>query len=57
MWIKSKINGKDLPVMIDTGATSRCTAQHCVETSSNIPKLLQGVYVGTGLLQYVTMSV
>lgn len=43
--------------MIDTGATSRCTAQHCVETSSNIPKLLQGVYVGTGLLQYVTMSV
>ena len=36
--------------MIDTGATSSCSAQHCVETSSNIPKLLQGEYVGSGIV-------
>ena len=49
MWIASTINGQQLPVMVDTGATPSCVALRCVEASPHLKSLPRREYVGAGI--------
>ena len=50
LWLKGTLAGHELPMLLDSGATICCIAQHCVKASPQLKSLFRKPYIGSGLL-------
>ena len=50
LWFNGTLAGQDIPLLLDSGATTCCIAQRCVEGSPSLRTLAKEPYQGPGLL-------
>ena len=50
LWFHGTLAGQDIPSLLDSGATTCCIAQRCVEGSPSLRTLAREPYQGLGLL-------
>ena len=50
LWFNGTLAGQDIPLLLDSGATTCCIAQRCVEGSPSLRTLAREPYQGPGLL-------
>ena len=49
MWIRGKINGQFLDILLDSGASTSCIAKRCITASPYLKDLQRYPYNGSGL--------